>query len=364
MKKVAIVTLTKDLNYGNRLQNYAVEQLVSQHGCQPSTLFNTTWTCYGYTHAVRSYLTIPLSYIKDKNTGVAKQVAAYFDRFNRKYIHMAERYDVHSTMEHVLDQYDVFITGSDQVWNPNWEYIGEKEYLTFASGKKKIALCASFGVSTIPEEKKEKIARWLDGLDAISVREKRAAEIVKELSGRTAQVLVDPTMCIPAQQWNKMARRPLFFKKKPYVLMYVLGTMQEDCLCAVSDYCKKIHAELIILKNNKIGGNCPIGPQEYLYLIAHANYVITDSFHGSVFSILFHRNLAVFHREGLSEDQDMMSRLDTLLDRFSLKSCLMCDRTFSFPEMDWNTWKEIDAKLIHYQEEVNTFLNNNLGINK
>lgn len=360
MKKAAIVTLTKDLNYGNRLQNYAVERLVSEYGYSVATLFNSMWSVYNTTSRFKSYISIPLTWLRNKELGVFRQTVALFDRFNYKYIHFRDYYDINYSMDAIADKYDVFITGSDQVWNPYWEFIGENEYLTFAKKKKKIALSASFGVSIIPEEKKKKIAEWLNGLDAISVREDRAAEIVYELTGINAPVLVDPTMCITSEEWSKMARRPLFMKNRPYVLMYVLGEMQAAVENAVNTYCKAYKADLIVLKNNKIYNNCPIGPREYLYLIANADYVITDSFHGSVFSILFHRNLAVFHRGGGSKSQDMISRLDTLLKKFSLENCLMCDEWFPFHSIDSEKWMEIDGRLEIYRKQVRDFLSSEL----
>ena len=359
MKQVGIITLTKDLNYGNRLQNYAVECLVSKYGI-PHTLFNTTWSAYGTTSKYRSYLGIPFAILKNRKSGISRQITALFDRFNNKYIHMADKYDKESEMELIVKKYDIFITGSDQVWNPYWEFIGDKEYLTFATSKKKIALSASFGVSEIPEEKKELISGWLNGLDVISVRENRAAEIVKELTGRDAQVLIDPTMCIDAKKWIEIARRPFLFNTKTYVLMYVLGDMQRDCLSSISEYCNKIGAQLVILKQNRIFDKYPIGPREYLYLIANAKYVITDSFHGSVFSILFHRNLGIFHREGQEGNQDMMSRLETLMEKFSLEDCLMKDNVFDFTNITLERWDEIERKLDVYRAEVNQFLANYL----
>lgn len=361
MKKVGIITLTKDLNYGNRLQNYAVECLVSRCGGIPHTLFNTTWSEYGKTSKYKSYIGIPLTILKNREFGISRQIAAMFDRFNNKYLNIADKYDVESDMNQIVHKYDAFITGSDQVWNPYWGFIGEKEYLTFAKNKKKIALSASFGVSEIPEEKKELISQWLNDLDVISVRENRAAEIVKELTGRDAKVLIDPTMCIDVKKWKEIARRPICFKSKSYVLMYVLGDMKMDCLLSVSEYCNKIGAELVILKQNRIFGKYPVGPREYLYLIANAQYVITDSFHGSVFSILFHRNLAIFHRDGEEENQDMMSRLETLMDRFSLEDCLMKDETFAFQSMNSERWNDIENRLRMYREDLEKFLKNQLN---
>lgn len=356
MKKAAIITLTKDLNYGNRLQNYAVEQLIGQRGYQAATLFNTMWSVYKSTSRFKSYVGIPLTWLKNRKLGILRQTIALFDRFNEQFIHLAEEYDRNSSMNYILNKYDVFITGSDQVWNPYWNFIGEKEYLTFVAGKKKIALSASFGVSKIPENRKKEIAHWLNGLDAISVRETRAAEIVKELTGKDVQILIDPTMCISDKKWLRIAKKPLFFAHKQYVLMYVLGKMPKECLATVLQYCEKTGSDLVVLKDNKIGENCPIGPREYLYLIANAKYVITDSFHGSVFSILFHRNFAVFHRSSKEKNEDMMSRLDTLLSRFSLEKCLMSNEQFAFDNINSEKWKEIDRKLEGYRKEVKRFL--------
>lgn len=360
MKKIGIVTLTKDLNYGNRLQNYAVERLVLKHGGIPRTLFNSTWSMYGKTSKFKSYIGIPLTILKNRELGLFRQITALFDRFNDRYIHLGEEYNIDSNMDQIVPNYDAFITGSDQVWNPHWDFIGEKEYLTFANGKRKIALSASFGVSEIPEEKKESITEWLNGLNAISVRENRAAEIVRDLTGREVQVLIDPTMCVEAKEWKKIARRPFLFNKKSYVLMYILGDIPETCLSAVSQYCRENGSELVVLKDNKIFDKYPIGPCEYLYLIAHAKYVITDSFHGSVFSLLFHRNLAVFRRASKKDTEDMMSRLETLLYRFALESCFMTTTEFPFMNISEEKWNEIDEILKISRFEVDTFLKNAL----
>ena len=117
--------------------------------------------------------------------------------------------------------YDIFITGSDQVWNPqSLRSSPEPYFLTFAPNEtKKVSYAASFGISSIPESIKHQYNSWLTNIDCLSVREHSGHEIIKDISGRDSKVVLDPTLLLSPESWEKVLVEPKL--KKPYILLYV-----------------------------------------------------------------------------------------------------------------------------------------------
>ena len=114
--------------------------------------------------------------------------------------------------------------GSDQVWNPKFDRLSDVDLLSFATPEQRISFSASFGISELPENSKEKAKRELEKFKAISVREDRGKEIVEELTERKdVQVLVDPTMLLTSEEWDKVAKKPEQLKTDKYILNYFLG---------------------------------------------------------------------------------------------------------------------------------------------
>lgn len=184
------------------------------------------------------------------------------------------------------EQFDYFIAGSDQIWNPYYDFVGTTELLEFARPEQRISYAASFGVNEISDEKKEVYAKNLSQFKALSVREKRGAEIIKELTDREAKVVLDPTMLLTIEQWSKVEKKSKFIPKKKYGLVYSLGEKNTDFENAINLYGKEMKIfDIRTLQKN--GREIPVGPAEFLYLIHHAEIILTDSFHllYSLFSI-------------------------------------------------------------------------------
>jgi hypothetical protein len=349
LKKVAIVTLTKDFNYGNRLQNFAVEYILKDIGFTPVTFFNTTYTQYGKRSTLKRMVKFCLNW-----NGYRKwyHVENLFNNFNDRYIHFAESVSNSDDLSWMNTKYDYFITGSDQVWNSHWDYISGFEFLNFANTKPSVSLAASFGTDTIARGKENLIAEWLKRITNISVREFKGAELVKELTGRDVPVLVDPTMCIPVEEWRKMERIIKLNNNKKYILYYVLGEVNTNILSQVNSYAKSENLNIYILNECQINEKFVIGPQGFLYVIDNAEYVITDSFHGAVFSLIFKKQLTIIERK--QDGVNMSSRIQTLAEKFDIHGCISDGSHIkignNFMDSDWQRIEETIIK------EKNSFL--------
>lgn len=237
-------------------------------------------------------------------------------KFSKKYVSEKKIKNI----EEVSNEYDYFIAGSDQIWNPHW-INGYVEFLQFADKKKRISYSASFGVRDIPQEKRKDFSRYINGMEHISVREQAGAEIVQDLCGFDVPVLVDPTLLITKDEWSSIAEKPWWLEKAKYMMVFFLGGMSEQ----ESMECKKI-AESNDLKIINILDKDNLdyytsSPEEFLYLIKNASIVLTDSFHATVFSIIMNTPFLNFSRKGM----EMNSRIDTLLNLFDMNERRVID---------------------------------------
>lgn len=218
------------------------------------------------------------------------------------------------------NRYDFFVTGSDQVWNPNFRKGSPIDFLTFAPSENRIAYAPSFGISEVPQEYVENYRLWLSEMAHLSVREEDGARIIKDLTGRVAPVLIDPTIMLTKEKWLSISEVPSNKSMKPYLLTYFLGEVSKGRTKMLKDIAKKNDLEIINLAQIKDKVAYLSGPSEFIDYIKSASIFCTDSFHGAVFSILLDTPFMVFKREGKSPS--MNSRIDTLLKTFKLESRL------------------------------------------
>lgn len=305
MKKIGIITICDIKNYGNQLQNYAVQKTLSKLGLQSETILNYFWDYRSFKERIKD---VVKRLKKDINT----QRYLSFKRFNRN-IKTTKIYNS-QTFKNI---YDYYIVGSDQVWN--YEFAGTDFYFApFSSCEKKISYAASFGVSSIPNNQKDYYREHLLTFKEISVREEAGAEIVKDLTGKEVTVLIDPTMMLSTAEWDKVAKKPRMLKTNRFILNYFLGDLSEQKYNEIKRIAKENGCEIInILDRSSVFYEC--GPSEFLYLEKHAFLICTDSFHSSVFAFLYNRPFIIFKREE-ENVENMYSRIDTLLKKFHIQN--------------------------------------------
>ena len=338
MKKAAILTITNSgMNFGNRLQNFALQEIVERLGVSCETIES----------AKSVGNTVFLSGVRRKIKKVVKNDSRRrkFNEFNRNYIHFADRVRYEGLNEECFkDEYDLFIAGSDQIWNPYFEFNSEFEYMTFADPQKRFSYAASFGIDALDAASGDNVRECLNGLKEISVREDKGKENVCKMTGREASVHVEPTMLLRDEEYRQMEQEPEGGLPEHYMLIYFLG----DVIPEYRKYMEKLAAKRglpIVELSESVGTKYyGIGPAEFMYFIDHADYVCTDSFHGTVFSILFGKQFMSLQRR--DKDKPMSSRLDTLLRKFGLEDRRL--EVLAESEADpFIDYTEVYAKLEH-----------------
>ncbi len=222
--------------------------------------------------------------------------------------------------------YDAYISGSDQIWNPYMPFINEPYFLTFVpQGKIKLSYASSFAISEIPAGIWTSYSGWLSDFKKISVRESSGINIVKRNFGREAVTVLDPTMLLTRDEWEKMAVYPN--TKDDYLLVYTLQ-YNSDIITSALKFSKNNNLRLKVIVSDTKHENrykypeevelCEAGPKEWMGYIRNAQFVLTDSYHGSVFSILFERNFLT-----ICTNKKVSERLTTLFNTFELQDCFI-----------------------------------------
>ena len=366
MNKRSVVIITiydPSPNMGNRLQNYAVQNILESFGFEVYTIaFRKpilSWKMK--TKKVINQLT-NYRFVKSNFfwTVVLKQVTE-FEKFNNKYIKT-------SRIKYIKDikNTDYYVFGSDQLWNPQWwnkenPDMEKNIYLgTFADPEKLICFSPSFGRDFIPDEWRDWFQTNLSRFPRFSVREESGKKLIKELTGKDAVVTIDPTLMLEKEEWNEFAVRPQNVgTDEKYILTYFLGGRSERVNNDIERYASQIGAKVIYLFDKEYPEYFLMGPSEFLYLIAHAELILTDSFHACVFSFIYERPFLVYNRQGAN---DMMSRMQTLFTKFDLErkyvdSGLEND-TF---ECDYRVGKML---LVEEQRKVISFLKESMHMEK
>ena len=328
MKKIATVTLDGYFNYGNVLQRYALYKILSDMGhrvdslwCdEESKILNYLANRYPWMQkdwACKTYIKMGINW--KGNTGKmlggfnAWEAArcAFIKSFCDRYIPI--RYGVDFTR--VADEYDYFVTGSDQVWNPHYADL-EKLFIKFAPSEKRIAYAASISCPEIPQDKQQIFIDGVNGMKEISIREQAGADLIQQLTGRRVQVVADPTMLVTTEDWRSIARKPSWMKGDEQLLVtYFLGKRSDSVIEGIA---RENGLQIVNMLDERVFEHYAIAPEEWLWLIDHARFMYTDSFHGTVFSILFRTPFVVTERVDAGCASKMTSRIDTLLAKFDL----------------------------------------------
>lgn len=365
MNKIGIITIVDKLNYGNRLQNFAVQHTINKLGYSAETLDNNVY--YKRDSSLKFLLKkiICLLYLNSPINGnkMLNNLSKYikFSNFNFKYINWSsviiDKNDLNPTY---FKEFDCFIIGSDQIWNPYTPFSADISFAAFANSKKRIAFSPSFGCSEIPVKDKEKYTHYLNQIDCLSVREYAGQQIIKDLTGRSAEVLIDPTLMLSKQEWLEIASKPAFISKKKYLLTYVLGNETEEFKKFVKQVAKEKNLQILNLLDPLDKNIHCVDPSEFIYLINNADVMVTDSFHGAVFSIIMKTPFVIFERQ--DSHVSMNSRIDTLVSTFNMESRLST-HIKSIDDVYNIDFSHIDGILKHEREKAINYLKKAFSMN-
>lgn len=343
MKKIAIITIYDENNYGNRLQNYAVQTVLEKMEFEVTTLRNIN-------------IVDGINYLEEaKKIDYSRRKK--FLEFNKN-IKISKNIIYHDKVpENFHEEYDYFVIGSDQIWNYNFpDRFSDFVFADFAPSEKIVAFSASFGISEIENEYIEKYNK-IKNIKNISVRENVGKQILKEHFGiSNVEHLIDPTLMLSDDEWRNVSKKPEELKDEKFIFKYFLGPISQEKDKEILKFAKE-HNYKIIDVMDKTEKYYYTGPSEFLYLIENSEIVFTDSFHSCIFSIIFNRPFLYFQREGSLNN--INSRLESLFKKLDVSG-----RTFngkisnSNLEFDNSNIKEIIKK---EQEKVINFLNKSFG---
>ncbi|RFU96274.1 polysaccharide pyruvyl transferase family protein [Sphaerochaeta halotolerans] len=368
----AILTLNGYHNYGNRFQNYALQQTLLKYFDTVDTLSirnkneNLLATQSKSSNLFKKINKLTFSRLVEKLVNffwnelllrrtiekrrLIRQKA--FFSFSNTYI---KEVDIglypDSIPSELGEKYDYFIVGSDQVWNPTFPEFSELFFLTFAPKNKRVTYAPSFGLVDLPIELKENFTRWLKEIKHISVREKAGADIINNLTGRDVPIVLDPTMLLTKEEWLKVSIPINDNPKGPYILTYFLGKLDYKTNNEIVRFARKHHMKIVRI-NEPTSKYYTSGPGELLTLINQASLILTDSFHGTVFSLLFQKPFLTYKRSGNRDN--MFSRIESLFSLLHLQKRL--DMSLSDPNLLNIDYSEVNRLLQSERDKAIDYL--------
>ena len=320
--KIVLVTLYDNVNFGNKFQNYAAQKYFELMGFDVETLpcsqqllpkRNIVMFFKRIVHRVLQVNGFEKE--KKKYVEASSHRREYIKTFSDEYLRLGEDCG-YINLKGKLDA-KYFVTGSDQVWHYMKRDIRALEYflLTFAVPSQRLTIAPSFGFDEFPKKYLKTYKKGLEGFEYLSVREERGAELIKEVTGKEATVLLDPTMLIDTSEWLKILKKPSQYIDNNYIFVYTLGGFKGEIKKKTCKLADELGLKVIDIMGIDSGYYIHTRPDEFLYWIHNAQLIVTDSFHASVFSILFKRPFVVTERSDL---KGMGSRLDTLFNKFGI----------------------------------------------
>lgn len=328
-----ILTINDDTNYGNRLQNYALQTLLSGYVRQVGTIRCEQQPPATVISTLKSVLRPVKHFVRDHHGAAGPLLKARresFHAFTAKFVDDSQlRLSPENGFSRALGADDRFVLGSDQVWNDQWISSDMLKLRLGASFPENtvISYAASFGVDHVKPESEPIFAKLLPRINAIAVREDRGAALVRELSDNEATVVLDPTLMLTTDQWRSIVPGDFVTNGERYVLTYFLGKPSPEQENVVQQYAKAHGCKVRRMLDLDDPRTYVAGPREFVELFSKAQYVFTDSYHACCFSILFNKQFKVFNRAGFSGKTSMNSRMTTLFRLFELNDLMGDDTT-------------------------------------
>lgn len=309
--KIGILTFHRAYNYGAVLQAFALSETLKTLGYEVEII--DYWPDYFR----KQYYLVPQKAhsLKDFKKQLKRVVGKVFlkrtlnernknfeDFIDTYLLNSRDKFRTYKDVEKALSKYDVVITGSDQVWNNRCANFDKVFFLDFNIPVRKYSYAASFGFDRIPNEFKEEYKKRLSGFEGYSVRENTGVQILSDLIGVDSTLCCDPTLLMNSKMWRSTLE--IEQGEEDYILVYYVTkadtvrkeaqkiSREKNCR-VISIPCQVAFPELYAEKDRKAGfevvNSC--SPKQFVEYFAHAKYVITNSFHGTVFSLIFHKKM-------------------------------------------------------------------------
>lgn len=359
--KIGILTYHACYNYGACLQAYALQQTIRKKYPDCEIIDYQSDKFININHPFAKYPTHWKEIIKNITRipywRQLKQRSTYFDKFINKTLILSKRCATNESVKHIAEKYDCIICGSDQTWNldPAIRYETPLYYLNFPKKQRRVSYATSFGSwVTNFESRSKELMPWIQQFDNLSMRESSGVELLRN-KGLACEWVLDPTLLLTKSEYDNIAQKRII--DEPYVLLFSWeGTKEAVELTKIA--AKKFGCKAFFIVPPPRAMFCglerklDVGPQEFLSLIKYAEFVVTDSFHGTVFSILYRKPFASVIKE--KADARRMS----LMEQFGLANHLVNAATIDWDEIIQTDFDKVEAKIKLLENHSLQFLNN------
>ena len=327
-KKIGLLTFSYSSNPGSVLQAYALQKTLCEKLSCDVHIINYQKQQAGKPIIGKTVFMMPLRNWTPKN--IIKWIVRIVEHpvrmmpykkfFNKYYNGYPTKHCLREELPSLEEKYDKFVVGSDQVWNFGSWNVDETYFLDFVKdGSKKISYAASLGNTEIPDQKRDIAQKLISEFSHISVRESASIDTISKLTGKQATLVLDPSLLLNKERYLELAIKP---KQEKYVLMYLREDSPELERRAKEFARSKGLGFVKILKHWKCSENGKsrkgLGPKQWLGYINNAEYIITNSFHGICFSIIFEKQFYVDYLKKVSTLTN--PRIQSILNLFGLQS--------------------------------------------
>lgn len=352
MQAFALQRTVMELGYGNHIINYVPNKWEKlAFFCKSSARFVTLKAKIENRKIESKFLNREEIDFKNKK----------FEEFYKKSLALTEMIPTQKQMQSLNGQYCIFLCGSDQIWNPN--YFKKCNFLDFVSdSNQKIAYAPSVGTTQLAENEKSQMKPYLNRFDKISVREESSKSLIESVVDKPVQVVCDPVFLLPREKWIEDMQ--LKAPEEKYILCYFLGDNPEYQK-TVEKLRDILNIKVKVIPTNTFGYTLgfetqkTVGPKDWLSLLYGAEFVLTDSFHATAFSIIFNKNFYVLKRFSDTSPKSQNSRIYHLLNMTGLEDRIWQNTTnVSYIEND--IWKTVDEKMRTERETSTLWLKNAL----
>ena len=334
--KIGIITFHDAISYGATLQCYGLQKFLLNNKYEVKII---DYSMSGYLELRRrnkikalntqlnKVLINPKKYFKIIINRANKQIKQKdgskqirdnkFASFRKKHYELSEtKYKNFTDLNNNCPNYNAFICGSDQIWNPFFCDRDSNYYLDFAPIEKRIAYAPSFGVTNLPSKFENEYINKINGIPYLSIREKSGQEIIRKLTGRKVPIVIDPSFLLSPKEWMELAKESEINIEKKYILTYFIG---DDIY--IQNYIKEVKEDFCDYEIiNLVFDYSEFGPCDFIKLISNAEFVFTNSFHGMSFCINFNIPFGIGKSlKDFSEDSGF-TRMQYLLERLGLEN--------------------------------------------
>ncbi|EKN16398.1 polysaccharide pyruvyl transferase family protein [Parabacteroides goldsteinii] len=359
MKTVSLITIHLGPNFGSNLQTIATERVLKQHGCEMEVINyippRCTWKRF-FKKSFKSTISIMKMFARYPVEIANRHI---YKSFLTRYVKVSKPIYAEDDFVYICPKADVYVTGSDQVWNSKHNEGLDKRYYFdgFPKGTLKLAYSSSIGCEELDADEYDEVRRMLGSYQAISVREASAKQLIESM-GYEAVHLLDPTFMLTKEDWKQYMSKRLV--KAPYLIVYLPYNIHDKALIyqTIRKIAEKKHLKVVSFSWNIFPDRLAdktmffSHPGDFLSLMYHADYIVTNSFHGTAFSVNLNKQFAVYLPSGFG------TRIISILNLCGLNSRLLAsDEIISDAKMDeLIDYATVNALLNKERSKAHTFL--------